>query len=303
MRVAILGPTGNLGSHLCRQCTARGHEVFPVARAVCQLAEPTFSEQLRLKDLLSAFCADLVVNCAAFTDVDGAEEASDQAFLVNALGARMVANAARDAGARLVHISTDFVFDGRLNRPYDEFDAVNPQSVYARSKWAGEQLVRAASPDCIIVRVGGLYGRGGRNFASLLLSRLQGPTANSAGGEKQPKLLLDAERLCAPTWSGVLAQQIVTLAEHAAPGLYHAGCQGETTWFGFAQALCEEAAALGWPLATSFQGVATAVICSRAQRPAQSVLDCRMLRLTGLLQLPHWRVALRDYLLDMLPHR
>ena len=290
MRVAVLGPQGSLGIHLCEELRLAGHEVDPIDRAVCDLSTPDRESLYRLRDRFAGADCQLVINTAAFTDVDAAENKTDEAFLVNAIGAELVARAADEAGSAICHLSTDFVFDGESGRPYDEFDQPRPLSAYARSKLAGEQLVKSAAARSFIVRVGGLYGRRGRNFVSSLVSRLR------AG----QTLRIDRERLTAPTWNRLLARQIITLCERGEHGVYHATSQGSTTWYGFAEALCDEAAALGRDLPRTFVGVTTSELAAPAARPRSSLLDCRMLRLRGLMKLPPWREALRAYLTELL---
>lgn len=290
MRVAVLGPQGSLGVHLCEELRHAGHDVDPIDRSICDLRNPDRENLYRLRDRLTEHDCQLVVNCAAYTDVDGAEQNTDEAFQINALGAEMVARAAGEASAALCHISTDFVFDGTQSRAYDEFDEPRPLSAYARSKLAGERLVQKSGVRSFIVRVGGLYGRRGRNFVSTLVARLK---------VNQP-LRIDKQRLTAPTWNRLLSRQLITLCERGEHGVYHATCLGETTWYGFAQALCEEAAALGCELPQTFIGVTTDELAAPAARPASSLLDCRMLRLRGLMRLPPWRDALKGYLTELL---
>jgi dTDP-4-dehydrorhamnose reductase len=293
MKVLVLGASGNLGKHVCQEFVAAGCLVTKIERSSGDLRHCTREAMYRLRDRLSGIDAHLVVNCAAYTDVDGAEEHSDEAFMVNAVGAEMVARAAGELGVSVCHISTDFVFDGGLSRPYDEFDEPRPLSVYGRSKFAGERMVRFVNPKSYIVRVCSLYGRGGRNFASQIVERLK------AG----QTLRLDQKRRCTPTWSRSLARQILTLCRRGEFGVYHASCLEETTWFGFAQALCDEAAALGCPLPRTFEGVDTSSLSQKAERPAQSVFDCRMLRMRGIFELPPWRDALRDYLKELIARK
>jgi len=290
MRVAVLGPNGSLGVHLCEELRLAGHDVDPIDRTVCDLKSPDRESLYRLRDRFAGSDCQLVINAAAYTDVDGAEQHGDEAFMVNALGAELVARAADEAGAAVCHLSTDFVFDGHSSRPYDEFDEPRPQSVYARSKLAGEQLVGKAASRSFIVRVGGLYGRRGRNFVSSLVRRLQA----------QQPLRIDHQRIAAPTWNRALARQLITLCERGEHGIYHATSAGETTWHGFAEALCDEAAALGRDLPRTFVGVSTSELAAPAARPRYSLLDCRMLRLRGLLKLPPWRDGLRAYLTELL---
>lgn len=295
MRVTVIGATGNLGSHVCEELRAASHTVDALDRAACDLSLQSVAERelrYQLRDRITAADSSLVINCAAYTDVDGAEREADRAFTLNAVGAELLARAADDAGVPVCHISTDFVFDGAIDRPYDEFDVPQPQSIYARSKLAGEVLVMRAARRSFVVRVGGLYGRRGRNFASTLVRRLR---------ERQ-SLRIDAERRATPTWSRGLARQIIALCERGEYGLYHATCEGETTWYDFAVALCEEAAALGVELPRTFVGVRTAELTSPAPRPRHSLLDNRMLRLRGLSVLLPWREALREYLLEVRAH-
>ncbi len=292
MRVAVLGAQGLLGRHLCDELNAQGHAVLSLDRAAVDLLAPDRESFYRLRDRLAAHDAHWVFNAAAYTDVDGAERESDKAFLVNALGAEMIARATDAVGAALCHISTDFVFSGDQIRPYDEFDLPAPQGAYARSKRAGEDLVLRACRRAFVVRVGGLYGRGGRNFFSTMVSRLQSGQA----------LRIDRQRQVSPTWVRPLSRQLVALCEHGEYGLYHATCQGQTTWHAFAELLCHVANELGRPLPMRFEGVDTSALPTAAPRPAMSVLDCRLLRLRGLLTMPSWDDALRGYLQELLAY-
>ena len=167
-----------------------------------------------------------------------------------------------------------------------------PQGCYARSKRAGEELVLRACRRAFIVRVGGLYGRGGKNFFSTLVSRLK---------QGQP-LRIDRQRQVSPTWVRPLARQLIALCEHGEYGMYHATCQGQTTWHDFALAACHIANELGRPLQLGFSGVDSIDLKTLAPRPAMSVLDCRMLRLRGLLSMPTWEEGLRGYLKELLAY-
>lgn len=293
MRVAVIGAAGLLGRHLCEEAAALGHEVDALGRADCDLARPSAEVETSLFQRFSLMRPDVVFTTAAYTDVDGSEREPDRAFSVNALGAEAVARAATELAIHVVHISTDFVFKGDAERPYDEFDAPAPESVYARSKRAGEELVLRAQPTAAVVRVGGLYGRGGRNFFSTMVERL----------ERAQALTIDAERRVAPTWVRPLARQLIAIASDGAPGFHHATCAGETTWHGFAERLRELAAGLGMNLAHSYQAVATAELKAPAKRPRCSLLDCRMLRLRGLYTMPSWDEALLGYLTELAGQR
>lgn len=272
MRVAILGAGGLLGTHL--QQELHRHEVVALDRARCDLAD-------RAQVLGATAGAQAIVNCAAYTNVDGAEKEPDAAYRANALGAENAAWAARQHGAQLVHVSTDFVFDGTKPTPYDELDVPNPISVYGRSKWAGEVLAARVYPDVIIARVQGLYGAGGRNFSS----KLRGFIAD------RKVLTLDGERRVQPTWARAAARQIVKLVDQQArAATYHVACDGAATWAEFAFHLAER---LG--VEPAFREVRTAEIPATAARPVMSLFERRFLQLAGLDVMPTWLAALDEY--------
>ena len=277
MSTVVLGAGGLLGRHVVEELTAAGEQAAAFARAECDI---TRDAEVRR----AVGRASLVINCAAFTNVDGAEADEEGAWRINALGAENVARACADAEARLVHISTDFVFDGAQVEPYDEFAAPNPLSIYARSKWAGEKLAACALSELFVVRVQGLYGAGGANFSSKLRQLVR---------DGKP-LKLDGERRVQPTWARAAARQILALARSQAPfGTYHVSCTGETTWAGFAARLAER---LGveprWSVVRSDE------LAAPARRPPNCVFRHRMLALRGLLELPSWQEAQDQYLAE-----
>ncbi|HXU73727.1 MAG TPA: dTDP-4-dehydrorhamnose reductase [Polyangia bacterium] len=274
MKTVVLGAGGLLGRHVVAELG--GAEVVALPRAACDIADAAAVRERTAG-------AELVINCAAFTNVDGAEKDEEGAWRGNALGAENVARAAAAQGARLVHVSTDFVFDGAQPEPYDEFARPNPQSIYARSKYAGEELARAATRELFVVRVQGLYGAGGANFSSKLRQLVL---------DKKP-LKLDGERRVQPTWARAAARQIVALARTDAFGTYHVSCKGETTWAGFAARL---AARLG--VAPGWSVVGSDALGAPAKRPPNCLFQHRMLALHGLDQLPTWEAAQDEYLAE-----
>ncbi len=274
MKVAVLGAGGLLGRHVVEEMARRGREVLALDHAACAI------EDARAVASALAGCA-LAVNCAAFTDVDGAESEPDRSFAINALGAENVARATAAAGAVVLHVSTDFVFGGRLDRPQDEFDLPEPLSLYARSKRAGELLVERANPRSHVVRVQGLYGRGGRNFASRLSSLLR----------EGKRLRLDGERRVQPTSARAAARAIADIAATDRWGTWHASCRGATTWAGFATRL-----AARLDLSPTWEAVPSAALALRAPRPPNCLLEHRRLALCGLPPLPTWEEALEESL-------
>jgi dTDP-4-dehydrorhamnose reductase len=279
--IVVLGAGGLLGRHFVDRARAAGHEVRALDRAACDIGDAPQVER-------ALEGGKVVLNCAAFTNVDRAEAEPDAAWRANALGPEHVGRAAAARGLRAIHISTDFVFGGRKPTPYDELDRPDPQSTYARSKYGGEVLFQAACPTGLTVRVQGLYGRGGGNFASKLPELLQAKKG----------LKLDAERRVQPTWAGAAAMQLLHLVEaeagRRATGLVHLSCSGETTWAAFARRMAER-----MNVPASFTEVPTAALAAPAPRPPNCLFEHRMLILRGLYRMPSWQDAQDAFLADV----
>jgi dTDP-4-dehydrorhamnose reductase len=278
MRIAVLGAGGLLGRHLATALTGAGHRADAFDRAACDIGDRAAVER-------ALGFVDAVVSCAAFTNVDKAETEVDAAWRANALGAEHVGKVAQARGLYAIHVSTDFVFDGVKATPYDELDTPNPRSVYARSKLGGEQLFLRACPSGLVVRVQGLYGQGGANFASKLPELLRA---------KKP-LSLDGERRVQPTSAHAAAAQLVHLLALApadrVSGLAHVSCSGATTWAGYTRRLAEQ---LG--LTADFTEVSTAQLAAPAARPPNCLFEHRMLKLRGHFLMPSWEAAQDAYL-------
>jgi dTDP-4-dehydrorhamnose reductase len=276
----VLGGRGTLGAALSAELPRAGWRLAAaLGRNECDIRD-----EAALRELFERLRPTVVFNSAAYTDVDRAETEPEVAFAVNATGAETVARAAAAAGAAIVHYSTDFVFDGELERPYDERDPPSPQGSYARSKIAGDTAVAAANPRHFVLRVGCLYGQGGRNFPSTIVRRLRaGETVRA-----------DRDRLGSPTWVRDVARVSTALAGTDFYGLYHCTSQGETSWANFAGFA---AAALGLP-AERATGVATSELPMKAARPRRAILDNRALRLRGLDSMPSWQDALRAFMAE-----
>ena len=265
MRVLVTGGAGQLGTDLAAAFADPGHH---------EVANPG-RDRLDVSDRDSVAAAvggwkpDLVVHAAAWTDVDGCEADPDRAWLVNALASRHVAEAAAAVGAHLVYVSTDYVFDGSSPRPYTEWDAPAPISVYGRSKLAGEREALSVAPGAAVVRTSWLCGAHGRNMLKTVL-RL-------AAGQGVLRFV-DDQRGC-PTFTEDLAGALYRLGVGRRPGIFHVTNQGATTWYGFAREVV--AAAGGDP--GRVEPIATAQLepPRPAGRPANSVLDNAALRLGG----------------------
>ena len=276
MRVLITGAGGQLGTDLVPAFD--GHEVIATTRAELDLADRDST--------MSAICSvepDIVIHAGAWTAVDACESDRDQAFRVNALGTRHVANAARIVGAHVVYLSTDYVFDGTSPEPYHEWSAPNPQSVYGASKLGGELEL---DPSWCIVRVAWVVGPHGRNFVKTML-RL---------ASERDEIGVVSDQRGSPTFTGDLAPMIRRLAMARYPGVIHVTNQGETTWFDFARAVL--AAAGDDP--DKIRPITTADYGAPAPRPANSVLDNVVLRSLGIELLPPWQDALERTLKELM---
>ena len=230
----------------------------------------------------------LVVNTTAFHHLDRCEEQPATAFAVNATGARNVADAADAAGAALIHISTDYVFDGRKGSPYTEVDLPGPLNVYGASKLAGEHLARAACPRSFVVRTSGLYGprpcraKGGLNFPRLMLKL----------AAEKGELTVVTDEVVGPTYTPDLARQLVTLAETDSYGVIHATGVGEVSWHDFAAETLRLAGLADVPV----HPATSATMARKVKRPAYSILAHDRLESLGILTMRPWHEALAEYL-------
>lgn len=270
--ILVVGAKGMLGRDLMEVLTGdvRGVDVEEID--ITSL-ESTRRALLTLKPRV-------VVNAAAYTDVDGCETNKELAMQVNGEGVAHLALAALEIGARLVHVSTDYVFDGAKDSPWLEDDPPHPLSVYGESKLAGELNARIV-PDHLIIRTQWLYGLHGKNFVETML-RL--------AGERNELAVVD-DQVGSPTWTADLARAIKALIDADCRGTYHAANAGFCSWNGFARAIFEEAG-----LAVTVNPMTTTELGRPATRPLYSVLDCgRLVKDTGFHPEP-WREALRKYL-------
>lgn len=280
-KIAVIGGNGQLGSDVV--------EAFAGKSQVHSLTH----EDLELSSLdsvgrcLRALHPDVVVNTAAMHHVENCERAPERAYAVNAVGARNLANVTQDLGAVLIHVSTDYVFDGRKGSPYTEDDLPLPLSVYGNSKLAGEYFVRTGNEKHVVLRTSALYGRqpcrakGGNNFVDLML-RL---------GRERGEVRVVASETVSPTSTRDLARQIAILSDAGLYGLFHATAEGSCSWHEFA---CEIFSAAGVPARCLVAGAEE--FPAKVPRPAYSVLENARLKHAGLNQFRDWREGLYVYL-------
>jgi dTDP-4-dehydrorhamnose reductase len=274
--VLITGAGGMLGRDLHAAAASAGAEVVALDRAALDITDAA-----GVAHAVADAAPEILVNCAAYTNVDGAEGDEATALRVNGEGAGRVAGAAAACGAWTIHVSSDYVFDGRGERPYVESDAVGPLSAYGRSKLAGERAVAAAAPAAhTIVRSSWLFGTEGACFPATIM-RL---------AAERDELSVVEDQVGCPTYTGHLARALVELAERRVPGVVHVAGGGECSWFAFAR---EIVAAAG--LACEVRPCTTDEFPRPAPRPAYSVLRSERIG-EGVPVLAEWRVGLADYL-------
>jgi dTDP-4-dehydrorhamnose reductase len=285
MRVLVTGAEGMLGHDVMRAGERAGHELVPVDLPELDITDSSAVSALvaRLQDEPGSL--DGIVNCAAWTDVDGAESKREQAHAVNAEGAGVLAGVAYQGGVPLLHISTDYVFDGVAPldaegrpRPYIESDPTGPRSVYGQTKLDGERRVLAASPNHTVVRTAWLYGVDGPNFVATML-RL--------AGERDAVQVVD-DQIGSPTWSGHLAPAVLGLLERQVSGLVHLTGVGAVSWNGFAREIFRQA-----EVQCRVEPASSEQMARPAPRPAYSVLESER---EEVLPMPPWQDGLAGYL-------
>jgi dTDP-4-dehydrorhamnose reductase len=277
MKVLITGANGMVARAAAEHCRAIGDDVVALTRQ-----EMNIADRNRVFETLRSKMPDAVINCAAYTDVDGAESDPDAARDANTLGPKHLAEACKETGARLVTISTDYVFDGSKTDFYTEDDTPAPRGVYGVTKYEGELAVASANPQSVIVRSGWIYGPGGTNFLSVM-----------------HKLLADGKRIKAisdaygtPTYANDLAKRLRELAELAASGIFHVTNSGDgTTYLGFAEKVCD----IGGFDKRQIDAVSNDDLKRPAPRPKSSKLATIY---HDLPMLQNWEDALRQFITD-----
>ena len=277
MKVMVTGAGGLVGHAVVSHCASQGERVIALDRGGLDIADES-----RVDAAFDRERPDVVINCGAWTDVDGCELDPERAQNVNARGPELLALACRRAGALLITISTDYVFDGEKDGFYTQRDQPNPQSVYAVSKLDGERRAQIAWARTIIVRSGYIFGAGGKNFLSSILERAR----------RGERLLAINDTFGTPTYAPDLARQLHRLAQLDLPGIYHVVNAGEgCTFEGFARSAFAFAN-LDFGL---LEGVSLNTLKRPAPRPRNSRLQCLLSEAIGLDPLPSWKDALRDF--------
>ena len=272
MRVTIFGASGLLGKALVREWS--GDTVTALSSPDADIRDSS-----RVLRIVRETRPEWIVLSAAYTDVDGCESNAELAFAVNRDGAMNVATAAKEVGARLLFLSSDYVFDGKKTTPYEADDSRNPQSVYGRTKAEAEIKLLALLPDCGIVRTSWLFGLGGKCFPDTILKL----------AASRPALDVVSDQRGCPTYVVDLARAIVSLCRKSAKGIVHVTNAGDCSWFEFAQQIVQNAG-----LATTVRPVSSAQMARPAPRPAYSVLSPSRLKALGI-EMPSWQDALRRY--------
>ncbi|WP_070884652.1 dTDP-4-dehydrorhamnose reductase [Pseudomonas argentinensis] len=281
MRILVLGRNGQVSRELQMRLGSR-HELIVLGREQLDLADT-----VHLREAVRRLQPQLIINAAAHTAVDAAESEPEAAFAINAVAPGILAEEAVALDVPLIHYSTDYVFDGSKATAYDEDDVANPLGVYGRSKLAGEQAISAVGGKHLILRTSWVYSRHGRNFLLTMQRLLQ----------EREQLSVVADQIGAPTWAGSIAAATGQLIERwqraqgEAWGIYHFSARGETSWFGFAEAIAAQLLAQGKSVA-ALKPIATTDYPTPARRPLNSRLDCSRLERDWGVRLPDWHDGL-----------
>ncbi|MFD0615915.1 dTDP-4-dehydrorhamnose reductase [Paenibacillus sp. GCM10027629] len=276
MKIIVTGANGQLGQDVVRIFAEMGHDVL-----ACSRQELDITNQLQCESVIFAHQPNAIIHCAAYTAVDAAETDEDGAYLVNAVGSRNIAVAAEKVGAKVCYISTDYVFDGNSTVAYREYDNTDPQTVYGKSKRAGEHLVQTLSSKYYIVRTSWVYGAHGNNFVKTMLKL----------GAEKPSLQVVHDQVGSPTYTDDLAHFLEELIQTEYYGIYHASNTDSCSWYEFAQAIFEEAG-----LKAELLPCTTEQFPRPARRPSNSVMEHLSIRTNGLRDLRPWRDALKEFI-------
>ena len=282
MKIAIIGANGQLGSDLCKLIDKS--DLIPLT-----IKDIDITNEVPCKELLLKLRPDIVINTAGYSRVDACESNDSDAYKVNAHGAKNLAIICKEIDAKLVHISTDYVFDGDKGSPYTESDTPNPKTAYGISKLAGELFIRYLAPKYFIIRSSGLFGtagcmdKGGGNFVDNMIKKAK------AGDE----IRVVSDEIISPTYTFDLAKAIINLIKTDNYGIYHITNHGQCSWWEYTSKIFE---LLGMDV--KIGKILSAELRAKAHRPKYSVLDNNNLKAIGLDNMPSWKEALKAYLIE-----
>ncbi|MEH7095079.1 dTDP-4-dehydrorhamnose reductase [Neobacillus vireti] len=279
MKVVVTGVKGQLGYDLEKQLTARNHQVFGIDRTQLDI-----TDEQAVKAYIESVNPDAVLHCAAYTNVDAAEEDKETAYNVNALGAKYLAEAASKVGAKMVYVSTDYVFDGTASEPYEVDHPTHPLGVYGETKFAGEEFVKMSLDRYFIVRTAWVFGINGNNFVKTML-RL---------AEERDELGVVHDQVGSPTYTVDLARFMIDLVESDQYGVYHATNEGVCSWYEFAVEIFNQAG-----VNVKVNPLTSEQFPRPAARPKYSVLSKKKIMDQGFTPLPNWKEALSAYLREI----
>lgn len=270
MKILVTGANGMLGKDLCPLLEAKGHEVIKT-----DIDDLNIRNKPLVMDFVKKHKPDLIIHGAAYTAVDKAEEEKELAYEVNYHGTKNIAKASKEVGAKIVYISTDYVFDGTKKTPYTPQDKPNPQNIYGFTKLEGELAVQDENPNHYIVRTSWLYGKHGKNFVETMIML----------AEKNPKLKVVADQFGCPTYTVALANAIIKIIEdNSKYGIYHICGGGETNWYNFAKKILEFS-----NIDTPVEPIDSAGFPQLAKRPKYAVMDNEN-------RCPDWQESLKEYI-------
>lgn len=285
IKVLVTGSSGQLGQDVVLMLQKKGYEVL-----ACDRQEMDITDLDQCIEVICGFRPEVVIHCAAHTAVDAAESEIEFAYSINATGTRNVTLASKKADAKLVYISTDYVFNGLGLQPYHEYDNTDPKSIYGKSKRAGEVLVQSLSSKYFIVRTSWVYGKYGNNFVKTMLKL----------GQEKPLLQVVDDQKGSPTYTVDLAHFLLELIQTEKYGVYHASNSGACTWYEFTGAIFAEAQdILGLNFTAKLEPCDTEQFPRPAPRPRNSVMEHLSIRTNGFQDIRHWREGLRDFLLEL----
>ena len=276
--VLVTGAEGQLGRETVLALQSKGFDVVGLGRKELDFIQPE-----RVSEIVADHKADWVINCAAYTQVDKAEQEQHKARVINGDSAGAVAEGVKSYGGNLVHISTDFVFAGNQSRPYKESDSVNPTNVYGETKLVGEQKVLAILERAIVLRTSWVYGLHGNNFVKTML-RL---------ATERNQLQVVNDQIGTPTWTSDIVDAILALLVKPQSGLFHFSNSGEVSWYDFAVEIIAKGKQLGFPIKTEkVLPIPSSSYPTAARRPAYSVLDKAKIDSVLDYPIPNWSVSL-----------